>query len=535
MKFLRQLWSYARRLVSNRFEAAYQRWGDRSWLINSLQDAREDVNAATREELCRRHNYWVANSWIVQRIRCLFIQFSVGVEGLMCNPNSSDEVWNEAYTENYRAWCRRPELSSNLSMWELHIQWAGMLFDVGEIFVLKTQDALGRPALQTIDAHRVKTPPDRRKQDNVIDGIEYEIVNRNGRRVIGRPKTYFIRDDFETTQFDPIPAEFVIHKFKARRPGQLRGIPEGFAGMNTLHDYDDLHIYEMQAAKLASSIANVETNPSGELDVMASRRTALRITTQNANGTNLTKDPGGYYNVKLGSANMAIKTGDSIKQFQPERPTVATQDYWDLLITQICCAYNAPKLLVVPYSLQGTVTRADLDVCTNAYRANFEIIAALVREIYEWRTAWAIQFDRSLRSGATYNTSSLLPQSARDRSPWVMDARAPLDFALCIIRPPRAPNVDIGYTAKAAEIELRLGIKTMPDVYAEKQQDYRVQTRQIAQYLAFVKQVAAEEGVDPGQITSLAVEQAIQEPRTDTPESGDTPGGETSPEARLTA
>jgi hypothetical protein len=162
------------------------------------------------------------------------------------------------------------------------------------------------------------------------------------------------------------------------------------------------------------------------------------------------------------------------------RPTVATQAYWDLHYTLICIGYNVPKILVMPYSLQGTVTRADLDICSFGFgREHFEIIAELLKEVYEWQTQWAIDYDRSL------------------------DGEAPEDPIAVVIRPPRAPNVDVGYTAKSLETELKLGVKTIPDVYAEKQQDFRQKAREIAEYLKYVRELSEEFGVDPGAITSL--------------------------------
>jgi len=40
--------------VTNRYEAAIQKWGERSWIASSVQDARFDADASTRIELVRR-------------------------------------------------------------------------------------------------------------------------------------------------------------------------------------------------------------------------------------------------------------------------------------------------------------------------------------------------------------------------------------------------------------------------------------------------------------------------------------------------
>lgn len=478
--------------VFARYEAAITKWGDRSLIFSNLQDARFDVSEYTRKELQRKHRYWVENCTIVQRIRNLFIQFSVGVSGLVVIPNSEDEEWNHARQTSLQQWMRRPEITSNLSFGELCVQWSGALFDGGEYFIHKL-GIKGRPMIETIECHRIQTPIDQKDQKDIIDGIRYWMTPDGG---IGRPRSYFVATtplqgiplagSDKNLTFREVPAEEIIHKFKARRPGQLRGIPEGFSGHNTLHDYEDLKLLEVQCARLAAEIGLVETNPTGEIDTIASRRTRLNVSTSTAAGTIVQKPVGEFYQVTIGGKKIAMKAGDKIENFQINRPTLVQQQYWDLLLTEVCCAYNAPKLLVVPYSLQGTVTRADLDVCANAYRFNFEILADTVREIYEWQTAWAVKFDQT------------------------MDGPVPANPLECIIRPPRPPNVDIGYTAQARIELLRAGLITYQDEFAMNQQDWRHQFEQAAEAVYYLKQLAKKFSKDGIEVAPEEIADKLQ-------------------------
>lgn len=526
-------------IVKASFDAVRQTWGERSWMFQTLQDAWLEIDKQSRYELQRVHGGLIENCYIIQKIRCLFLQFSVGASGLICTPNASQytgrsgaqaqkdvEAWNHARSENWQRWFRAPELNSNISGAQLTRLWSGLLFDTGEIFVnLITFADCGRagkcPRFQTIDSHRCETPGDKRDNNGnpIIDGVEIDLN--------GKPVAYWIkRTNFDAlltsgqnanTLFDRIPAYDpanwkkggIIHKFKYRRPGQIRGIPEGFSVYNLARDHMDLHKLEMQAAKLASDIANVELNSTGELQALTNRRSRMGIGSVNGAGQTVTKDVAADYRVSIGSKNISMMKGDALSQFLITRPTIVTQDYWDLHCTTICMGYNVPKMLVMPYSLQGTVTRADLDISGYGFgQENFEIIAELVRDGYEWQSGWAKDYDRTL------------------------DGEWPEDYQCVFIRPPRKPNVDIGYTAKAVEIETRLGIKTIPDIYAEKQQDFRVKTREIAEYLKYVKDLATEFGLDAGQITSLAVEQAVDDPKSDPAE--DEPGGGKGGDAKQT-
>lgn len=495
------------RLVWNRLESGYHQWGARRWLQTTYQDARFEIDFAAVRETCRKHLDLVENVPIVAKIRNLKLQFAVGVGGLKAIPNASDpsmdakalEGWNEAKGERWEAFALAPELGSNLSLGELTRQWEGMLFDVGNVLVHKTRDAKGQPKVQTIDFLRLQTPPHLASEEGktIIQGVTLTKISVKSRDqsgqivarevITGKPASYWIRDEFDLNAFIEIPASEIIHKYRALRPGMMVGLPEAYSVINKIIDYTDLHILEMQASKLAGKIANVHKNPAGEFDTLTARRAGMRLQTQpnSASGGLTNKNYGEFWDVTIGAEDYAIPTGTDINNFIVNRPTVSQQNYWDQIISEICAGYNVPKLLVFPFSLQGTVTRADLDVCANAFRADFEIIASIVREIYEWQTAWAVKYDRGL------------------------DGRTPANPFGCVIRPPRAPNVDIGYTAQALETELRLGVKTMQDVYADRNEDWRVQTRQIAEYMAFVKDLAAQFGVEPGQITSLAVQQAI--------------------------
>ncbi len=481
MNRIKQILSSAWRYVSNRYEAAVMRWGEQSWIQQSMQDARWDIDRWTREEIQRKHRYFVGNNGIVFRMRSLFIQFSTGTNGLKAIPNSDDEDWNDSYQHSHDKWERSACVDSDVSLGKQEMMWAGQLFDDGETFIHLSEGKEGMrlvPKVATYEAHRVATPSD--KKDNepledgtmICDGIH---VDKNL-----KPIGYFIRTGVKKDEFTEIPADEIIHLFKRRRPGELRGIPEGHSVMFDLHSMDDLQILQMQKAKAAAKVMNVITNQTGEADPSKFRRVRTQIQTQGGDGTVVTKNVDTFYDTDTGAYNKYLQNGATMAQFKQDEPGVVQQQYWDYLASKICCGYNIPKLLVMPYSLQGTVTRADLDICTNAFRTNFEIIADAVRRIYEWRVTWASKFDRAMK-----------------------DAGVPTNFDQVLIRPPRAPNVDIGYTAQSLEIELTIGTRTHQDVYAERQQDWRFQMRQIAETKAYAKQLAKEFDIDPTEIMQV--------------------------------
>ena len=487
--------------VVARFDAAYTDWGMRRWLNSSYQDARFEVDYSASMELARKQIYFVENCPVIKRIENLKIQFAVGVDGLMVVPNAHDdnldkadiEAFNEARAVRWNQFCASPDIGSNLSMAELTILWERSLFRTGNIIVIKAYDEQGNPKIQTVDRLRLMTPPQMMGEEGktVCQGIRLKKITvpviqigQDGRRVkvmkeivTGKPELYYIRDEFEMDKFAEVPAENVIHKFVSYQPGQMVGVPEGHTAINLIHDFTDLHILEMQASKIAGQIAVVETNPTGELSTRNHRQVGMKINSTTPNGSNVTKNAQVDYEVTVGAQKIALKNGSKIEDFMVQRPTVAQQDYWDFLLSQICIAYNVPKLLVLPYSLQGTVTRADLAVARDAFRTDFEIVSSVLRDIYCW---W----------------------SARDlkHNPKNYGVQIPAQPHLCEIAPPDSPDVDIGYTAQSLATEMELGVTSFIDVCTRRKVDWRTQLRNVAKTEAYIDELGKEYNVAPERI-----------------------------------
>jgi hypothetical protein len=485
-----------------RYEAGYIQWGARRWLLTSYQDARFELDWGVTMEVCRKHIYFCENNPLVGRIENLAIQFAVGWNGLKVIPNATDpdmerddlQAHNSAKALRWEKFGVRPDLSNNFNLSQLTVLWERNLFRTGNIIVLKVLDEKGNKKVQTIDRLRLMTPPQFQAEEGktVIQGIRLKVIKvpiveiaRDGRRVkqikdviTGRPDVFYIRDEFELDKFAEVPADQVIHKFDPLAPGQMIGIPRGHRAINLLHDFEDLHILEMGAAKLAARIGTVHTNPAGEFAVDKNRAVQLKIGSVNAAGSTINKNALFDYKIEVGDQEIAMRSGDTLENFMVKRPTVAQQDYWDFMLSQICMGYNAPKLLVLPYSLQGTVTRADLDVCSQGFGlADFELVSSVVREIYEWWSDGDIKFDRSL-------LNEKIPAQPHD----------------CVIRPPRAPNVDVGYTAQALAAELEMGKKSLQDVLAEDNKDWRQHLTRIAETEAFLNQLGKKYNLPPERI-----------------------------------
>lgn len=488
--------------VFARFEAAYTNWGARRWLWTSYQPARFEVDYNASMEIARKAIYFFQNNPVMRRIEWLKVQYAVGIDGLHVIPDASDptmdgkniEIFTAARQARWDKFCKSPDISNNLNMGCLTKLWEYHLNRTGNVLVIKTIDDRGQLAIQSVDRLRLQTPSMYAQEEGktVCQGIRLkqmqisaiEIVGGKRQKVMrtvttGKPLLYYIQDEFESDKFAEVPAENVIHKFEAFMPGQMVGVPDCHAVINIIHDFEDLQILEMGAAKLAAKIATVENNRTGEKSGNTARTSRLNITGVNAAGDTTSKTALYDYNVTVGSQEIAMMHGDTIKNFMIDRPTVVQQGYWDFLLNQICMGCNVPRLLVAPYSLQGTVTRADLAVARDAFRRDFELIASVLREIYEW---WS---ERDIK----YNPTNF-------------KAKTPADHCACEIHPPEGPDVDIGYSDQGMAIKMELGATNLAQVYGRQKMNWRKAIRQTAQIEAAIDAEAVAAGIDSSRISS---------------------------------
>lgn len=451
------------RTLRNRYEGARNSPG-RSHVPGVVQAARFDATTTDRTELVRKARYFEKNNAIVNRMADLFEQYTVG-NGLQFFAASSSPAWNTQANSYWSDWKRWADLSGPLNFDSLQGVIARTLFVDGEIFVILTKGSTNRPRIQLIEGHRCGTPPTMREGEGIIDGVE---IDSNGRPVA----YHFLENEDRLTKkvYRRVAADFVIHIFEPSRAGQYRGIPYLHPVINDLNDLDDLQTLEMKAAKDAASISRVIKTETGEIE----DEDLLRGSVTQSDGS--TRDE--YYKDVFGPEVKVLKTGDEMEQFASSRPNVASQEYWDYLTAKACAGVGIPKELVLPSSMNGTVTRAVLDMANTFFRTRSAVIADHLRHVFEYVIEAGIRLEPSLQP-------------------------PPPDWFRSVARAPRAVNVDVGRNSAAMIAEWKAGMRTLQDIYAEIGQDWREQLTQKANEMAFIKSLAADLGMERAEIVQL--------------------------------
>lgn len=472
----------------NRYEAAQPSTPKRSYIPAFNRDARYDANSWSRWEMTRKIRYFERNVWLVQAIRDEHVKWTVGPNGLQVNPASSDEEWNKGMQEAYQEWCEQPCFDATIPMSQVHKQIAGTAHLENDLFVLKTSTKVpgrpSRPAIQLIESHRCSAPGtvySLKESEDVVDGVQ---LGKDGSGRVSGPVGYWIIDDLLSTQWAFRSAAEMIHIFSPERIGMFRGITPYHSVMNTLHDLDDLESLEMDRAKINAEVANIITSPSGELnrDSMRARRFGS-VGTSTANPDSKDEDIARrieMYRKILGARTISLKTGEDMKQLANQNPSAATQWYWRYKLGQVSKVGGVPLSLIFPElieGIQGTLVRGIYDDAHETFRGHFFNYARVAMNLYQFFANWA-----------------------RYNDPRCFDA--PADWNKCHVIPPRAVNVDIGYTSAATLAELASGVTNFDDIAGRQGTTAEVLIRKKARNVKMINDVAKEFEIQPADISA---------------------------------
>lgn len=151
----------------------------------------------------------------------------VGRDGPTLEVQSESNEYNEWLEAHWKRWFRAPTPNPKMSGATLLRLWVRALWEKGEFLAQKiTKNNAGTPVamrVQPIAPSRLGTPPDQFGNAWLAEGVEI--------RPDGEPLRYHLQKlagignlSFGA-EYEPVPAEDIIHMFVARQEDQLRGVP----------------------------------------------------------------------------------------------------------------------------------------------------------------------------------------------------------------------------------------------------------------------------------------------------------------------
>lgn len=202
----------------------------RYWANADQYDADSANSREVRHTLISRSRYEIGNNGFADGIAQTYATDLIGV-GPMLRMQSGNANFNQLIETIWQRWAKAVRLRSKL--WTM----AHAKHTDGEAFaVIRRNPSVRHPIqldLVLVEAEQCQTPWLPFEEEGYIDGIRFD--------EFGNPLWYeFLKEHpgsahrvtFDS-QTEKIPAEFVLHWFRCRRPGQHRGVPESASTLNT--------------------------------------------------------------------------------------------------------------------------------------------------------------------------------------------------------------------------------------------------------------------------------------------------------------
>lgn len=465
------------------FHESAQRWSpDRGRIPGLDRDASLDLTQVDLSEQRRKAKFFEANTDVVPAMASVFEQYTVGRSGLRVTSASSSEQYNAIANEIVDEWWAFPEINSRRSFSETLSLCAWTWFVQGEVILVKTYGSAPdrRPRIQVIEPHRVFSGMFS-EDERVRDGIELDKT--------GRPVAYHVATGRDASDTRRIPAASIEHICEPSRSGQIRCGPMFSNVMGLLQDLEQIQRNTMKGLKVATSLAAVFKNREKKIPTDAARAQRFNATLRTSTNAESTEAREQHVRQVAGAELMALYPDEDIVFPNSNNPTQSVQWQMETTLARICIGSGIPPQLVMPRSLQGTVTRADLDRAASMFRMRSEVLQRAAKSIRNWVLSDAHEYDKRFQG-----------------------VEIPSDWWKCNCRPPRQVNVDVGRNSGALLAEYQAGFRTLESIVGELGDSWEDTVRQKAREATFVSDTARQAGVSVESITNAIAPQAQPTP-----------------------
>jgi len=256
-----------RRMIRAGFDSAATNDGNRRhWIHADGMSADAAASPEVRRILRNRARYETANNAYAKGIVLTLANDVVGT-GPRLQMLTDDEIGNARLEQAFAAWSKEIGLPEKLRTMRMARATDGEMF-----VVLTSNPNLRSPIkldLRLIEADQVTTPDLSILDDGAVDGIVFDSF--------GNPVEYHMlkghpgdaRTGFLGIEYDRVPAESVIHYFRADRAGQSRGIPDITPSLPLFAQLRRFTLAVLGAAETAADFAGIlytDTPANGEAE-----------------------------------------------------------------------------------------------------------------------------------------------------------------------------------------------------------------------------------------------------------------------------
>jgi len=237
----------------------------RHWAAADGLSARAANSPEVRRILRNRARYEVANNSYARGIVLTLANDLIGSGPRLQMLTSSAEA-NRRIEQEFSRWAKAAGLAEKLRTMRMARAQDGEAFAILTSNPrLPTQVKLD---LRLVEADQVTTPDLNALAGNAVDGIVFD--------AFGNPVEYHVLREHPGDallalglQYDRVPAEAVVHWFRADRPGQVRGIPDIMPALPLFAQLRRFTLAVIAAAETAADFAGIlytDAPPGGEAD-----------------------------------------------------------------------------------------------------------------------------------------------------------------------------------------------------------------------------------------------------------------------------
>lgn len=447
------VWSAIRRVFGGTSDGARAWDAAKTSRLNESQWVKangETINNKIGEDLVTLRNRAIdeaeRNPFVEGMIET-YVSSVVGVDGPALQVQSDDTAFNEWSEQTWWKWWESPDANAMLAGVDMLRQAVRSLWVCGEFVWSITGDESVSPQMRILDIHprRLKSP-----LAGALDGKMREGVERDD---MGKAVRYYIESFMSSEQYGrtageikPYEAENVIHGFKQREPGQVRGIPWLAPVLQTCAD---LRCYDEQVLDAARAAADMAVllhtdHPDATYVAVNESTTVERRTIRTL--------PPGWKASQMNAAQPAAQYGD----YRAER------------LREIGRPVNMPLMMVRLDSSNHNYSSARFDG---------QLYSRGVAATQRWLVRICLDrlVNRLLREAALADGVTA-PDTYELR--WTWEAM---------------PHVDPSKEASAAEMALAINTTTLADVCATGGKDWEQVLKQRAREKAMEKQLGLEQ------------------------------------------
>jgi capsid protein len=402
------------------------------------------------------------NSPIIDGLIERLVTYVIG-SGLHPYAASTDPDWNVAANLRWRTFARHPDLRGQCDWTMLLAQVYRTELRDGDCGVVLTSDLEGNPKLATYEGLSIQS--ERQSLTVIPSTTEYDGVKLGSR---GEPLAYrIIGQDGESAEW--IDATNFVLVYAPRRPGQVRGVPLLASAIHTARDVQEILDLEKLAVKDASSKTDIIRTASGEVD----DEQILRGDYTGQDGVQRSE----YYRRVLGPEARILAPGDEYTPYVSQRPGQTWQGFMDFLSYTICLAARIPPSVLLQIKVGGADTRRDLAAAKRVFDLDQRRLTSQLTPVWHYVIASDI--------AAGKLTSPAEP------------------LADPIWQVPKSITVDAGREAQQDREDVKLGLLTLEEYWAQFGEDWLDQERKNIAEMLKRKSLLAEAGLGLAEYANL--------------------------------